>query len=283
MSLYNKGGIIFCRFDMTEALIQVVSPDVVVPALEPGTTTIPFVSNGKPIYRAVDDRLEVDPLAKTATLDGELLKTITPMGFNLLTALTVHAGQVMPPVELGMAAWKGLSADSAVSRVHNLIPALRKCFPLELAEKEGGAIRNKRGIGYYIVKSLAGNGRAENLQSPVHYLADNRVEVRPKQHIVIADGESLESITPIGLKILTILANVPDKLISSRSLCEMIWGYYDSSARQNLGVHIVLLRKKLGLELGDPKEGLIRSKQRRGFCVVSSLRLKEEDYLSTES
>ncbi|HET7060508.1 MAG TPA: winged helix-turn-helix domain-containing protein [Candidatus Saccharimonadales bacterium] len=99
-------------------------------------------------------------------------------------------------------------------------------------------------------------------------IADGRVVIYPE--IIVADGAELNA-PPMEIDITTALARQPDIPMQHADLGREIWGYASDRTLVAARVHIHRLRDRLGEELGHPKSGAIVTRNRVGYCAVSSL------------
>lgn len=103
-----------------------------------------------------------------------------------------------------------------------------------------------------------------------YMLADDRIEVVLPDETVVVDGHEVGT-SRIGFGILATLASRADSLVSVAEIYRSVWGHDMSESSNAAGVHVSILRKSFGEELGDPTAGVIRTRPRFGYKAVSSL------------
>lgn len=106
---------------------------------------------------------------------------------------------------------------------------------------------------------------------PVYRIADDRVEVRPSEGLVVADGAVLEEIRGAKLEVLSLLASHPDSTVTNTMLYQHLWGSREEVTSNTVRVHVSNLRQILGPELGDADMGAIITRRGVGYRAVSSL------------
>lgn len=72
------------------------------------------------------------------------------------------------------------------------------------------------------------------------------IEIDTEKYIVLKDGVRLE-LPPKEFELLQLLSISPGKVFSRKQIYNIIWGVNSNSKVRTVDVHILLLRKKLGL------------------------------------
>lgn len=102
-------------------------------------------------------------------------------------------------------------------------------------------------------------------------IADDRIQVYPSAQRVEADGQAID-LTPMEIRVLGILCNRPNSLVTYSYLSERAWhngNYHKASSVQKVTVGNI--RQQLGAELGNPTTGAIRTHRGFGYYTVSTL------------
>ncbi len=223
------------------------------------------------IYRIADGRVEIDPVEHIVTVDGTPNKELHGIRFNILSNLASQPDRIATNEELCMAVW-GYYDEYAVDSLHNGIRRTRKIFGSgELGDHKKGAIRVKHGVGYYAVSSLIGaNSGTYEKEVTVHEIADARIKVYPDELRVSIDNAMLEDLTKTEFNLLAALAQRPNKTISAWQLLQECHcrGAADITTPRR---YVSSIRAKLGAELGDQRNGAIRTRRDIGYYAVSSL------------
>jgi DNA-binding response OmpR family regulator len=68
----------------------------------------------------------------------------------------------------------------------------------------------------------------------------------------VTQGGSPIHLTPTEYRLLSVMAERPNHVLSSKELADRIWGYHDTSVRRTLEVHLRRLRVKLGSSPASP-------------------------------
>lgn len=218
-------------------------------------------------YKIADDRIEVVRPERVVVVDGREID-INTLRFDMLSHLASQADSTVPLPDIYKSVWgEDLSASSNAAGMQ--ISLLRKSLGEELGHPSEGAIRTQYGRGYKAVSSLNDAPRLDT--SAAYLIADGRIVVHPEEETVVADGRTLEEITAKEFSVLAELARTPDRVIGLGSLGFNLWGYTDQSVIDSIRVYIHNVRKRLGDELGNAREGAIRTRHGIGYYAVSSL------------
>lgn len=113
-------------------------------------------SNGEEaqVHMIADERINVDPEGLTVRVDNGFLHDITKTEFNLLLALAQRPGRVISLWQLLHEC--NIRSATDIDTPRRYISRLREKLGPELGDPKNGAIRLRRGIGYYVVRSLNG-------------------------------------------------------------------------------------------------------------------------------
>ena len=106
--------------------------------------------------------------------------------------------------------------------------------------------------------------------------ADERVKVFTKDREVEIDGENVHFM-PLSYKIIEVLARHKGIVVSRRDVLKSVWGHNLPQNSNMLDVYMGYVRKSLGVQLGDPKSGAIRSIRNVGFKAVTSLEQRNDN------
>jgi DNA-binding response OmpR family regulator len=101
--------------------------------------------------------------------------------------------------------------------------------------------------------------------------ADNRLVIDRFQQVVLADGHEIDTLTPIQHKIIGSLATRLDVVHPKADICEDVWQRTGPRIESNLKTQVKRIRQQLGTELGNPKQGALRSRYAVGYYLVRTL------------
>lgn len=110
-----------------------------------------------------------------------------------------------------------------------------------------------------------------DLEHAVYRMADERVEVRPAEGTVYVDGELNRHIKGRQFQTLDVFARQAGTILTAPEVAVDVWGDDSKSALASFGVALMNLRKGLGVELGDPEDGVIRTRPGFGYWGARSL------------
>lgn len=218
------------------------------------------------IFKIADERVEVHP-NEAVVADGVEIGA-PPIEIDLAASLAAQPDVPKRYDDICQEVWGSATPQSyATVRVH--MGRLRGRLGEELGDRKTGAFITRPRIGYCALSSL--NARQEVKDSEgVLFIADRRIALDPEKLIIIRDGESLV-LADTPFKILMTLASQPDVPVLDDNLLRSIWGASDKSTHDSARVHINEIRRQLGAELGHPRSGAVRRRQRIGYYAVSSL------------
>lgn len=105
-------------------------------------------------------------------------------------------------------------------------------------------------------------------------IADERVITDLEQRTVTVDGQ-LTHFSPTEFDTLSLMSANADSLVTRAQLAERLWDVEEYDKDRNvynlISVTLNNVRSNLGEELGDTKDGAIRTRHRLGYMAVSSL------------
>lgn len=108
-----------------------------------------------PVYLIADERVAVNPTATTVRSDGRLMDDISAMEFKLLAELARRPDRTLGWFALVSEVWgHAYLGEAAKSNLAVHVSNLRTKLGSELGDTRTGALRTRRGIGYYSVSSL---------------------------------------------------------------------------------------------------------------------------------
>jgi DNA-binding response OmpR family regulator len=108
-------------------------------------------------------------------------------------------------------------------------------------------------------------------EQEVRHFADERISFDPETSLVTVDGQLLSSLTPTQTKIVDVLSSQPDVYIPHDELFEQVYQKPDYFSSNSLRAHISNLRSTLPEDLRDSNSGAFRSRNKIGYCAVSTL------------
>jgi DNA-binding response OmpR family regulator len=200
----------------------------------------------------------VNPEERQVWVDGERVH-FALQEFKMVALFIARPDVPVSPMDVCAAL--GMSPDSDYQKY---LPPLRshirsKLGP-ELGDKHKGALRNQRGVGDYIVESLA--GRQWDPSSPeIRGFADDRVQVDPLRHLVRIDDEILDNLTPSEFTIFSVAAERAGSVVTRQTIEDL------GVAFTQVDPIVSGIRRILGREL----RGAFRTVRNEGFKVELSL------------
>lgn len=109
------------------------------------------------------------------------------------------------------------------------------------------------------------------------FAADNRIEMDRKLRSVTIDENKIDDLPNREFSLLEFLLSNLDSVQQRADIYQSVWGHPFKPNERSVDVYIAKLRKKLdnaSYDLGDRKQGAIRSYQGIGYFAVSSLDVK---------
>lgn len=236
-----------------------------------------------PVYCVADERLLLCPDEPAVICDGLVIEGVTPAEMNQGVYLASHPDEIIHYLRLTKALL-GRNDYGAVDLARVTMSRFRRKLGAdELGHPQHGAFRTRHGVGFYAVSSLT--GIRERPEDEIIQLADERIRFNATNATVKIDNNPLIELTPSEAILLASLTKKLDTVVTSDRLCRDVWRAIDQSAHKSLRVLIRSIRRHMGSELGDPRNGAIRTQnptasRRGGYCAVSSLAIQKTD-LST--
>lgn len=230
--------------------------------------------NGFPdVITAADERISIDTSSLTVSIDG-ISGGVTPMQADVLLAQAMSLDGILSFDELSRRVY-GIKQPKTEDPLRMAISSLRKNMGPELGHPVTGALRTKRGLGYYLVRSLAGRvGDHYEDDKEKAALADQRIRVFPTYGLVQVEGRPVEAFTALEFAVLKAIAQNPDQILSTSTIDGAAPAIDHAKQRKipaGVNVAIYSIRSKLGAELGDLHKGAIRTVAGLGYMGVSSL------------
>lgn len=221
--------------------------------------------------RLADDRIVIAPQTLQLEVDGEIAEWATPQRVRLLSILASTPDAYVPREDLATQIYK-VSDPSSHACINVHLSNIRIGLGEKLGDPDTGVIRTQRGFGYCAISSLTQPIRPIiDKTASIHTVADGRLVTDGQTQTIYVDGKPVEGIKPTEFRLAHALTTIPGLLHSRAQLQEMLGINAQTKGSRAVHMHIGSLRRKLGPELGDTDNGVIRTKRRVGYCAVRSL------------
>jgi two-component system response regulator MtrA len=172
---------------------------------------------------------EAEILAEEVSPDLVIMELMLPDMNGLMLCTTLRERWAMPIL---VCTASSRAEDAVLSLKLGADDFVRKPFPADELEARIGALLRRR-----IVTGV--HPTPPEARQVIGPLVIDRARCQ------VTQGGSPINLTPTEYRLLSVMAERPNHVLSTKELTGRIWGYYDTSVRRTLEVHLRRLRVKL--------------------------------------
>jgi DNA-binding response OmpR family regulator len=179
---------------------------------------------------------EAEILAKEVSPDLVIMELMLPDMNGLALCATLRERWAIPTI---VCTASSRSEDAVLSLKLGADDFVRKPFPVDELEARIGAVLRRT-----VVAGV--HPTPPETRQVIGPLVIDRARCQ------VTQGGSPIHLTPTEYRLLSVMAEHPNQVLSTKELTGRIWGYYDTSVRRTLEVHLRRLRVKLASRSTSP-------------------------------